>query len=226
MYAAQAIPPIDAEIAKKGHLWTETSEWMRSEADCRDGRTILVDTLKPYRMIEDFVTGRDVPEIGAESNRQAVERLLVIDKGYAKEDIEVDAKIEFEVGKERYASQVDLVVSVDEGKTRVMAIKCVPGSLGSCEREILAAARLLDLRYQIPFAVVSDGKTAVILDSTSGKKIGEGLASIPEKHVVRDILKTMMLIACPTERIERERLIFRTYNCEYVNVARRLPTQA
>jgi hypothetical protein len=199
---------------------------MRSEADCKDRRTILADTLKPYRMIEDFVTGRDVPEIGAESNRQAVERLLVIEKGYAKEDIEVDADIEFEVGKERYTSQVDLVVSVDAGTTRLMAIKCVPGSLGSCEREILAAARLLDPRYQIPFAVVSDGKTAVVLDSTSGKKIGEGLASIPEKHAARDILKTITLIACPAERLERERLIFRTYNCEYVNVARRLPSQA
>jgi hypothetical protein len=25
VYAAQEIPPIDAEIAEKGHLWTETS---------------------------------------------------------------------------------------------------------------------------------------------------------------------------------------------------------
>jgi len=25
VYAAQAIPPIDAEIAEKGHLWTETT---------------------------------------------------------------------------------------------------------------------------------------------------------------------------------------------------------
>jgi hypothetical protein len=25
MYAAQTIPPIDAEIAEKDHLWTETS---------------------------------------------------------------------------------------------------------------------------------------------------------------------------------------------------------
>jgi len=24
LYAAQAIPPIDAEIAEKGHFWTET----------------------------------------------------------------------------------------------------------------------------------------------------------------------------------------------------------
>ena len=185
----------------------------------------MADILKPYCMIEDFATGRDVPEIGAESNRQAIERLLVIEKGYAKEDIEVDAKIEFDVGKERYASQVDLVVSVDAGSTRIMAIKCAAGSLGSCEREILAAARLLDLDYQIPFAVVSDGKSAVVLDSTSGKKIGEGLAFIPEKNVARNTLRTMTLTACPTERIERERLIFRTYNCEYVNVARRLPSQ-
>ena len=29
MYVAQAIPPIDAEIAEKGHLWTETSNEMR-----------------------------------------------------------------------------------------------------------------------------------------------------------------------------------------------------
>ena len=25
VYAAQTIPPIDAEIAEKGHLWTETN---------------------------------------------------------------------------------------------------------------------------------------------------------------------------------------------------------
>ena len=29
MYTAQAIPPIDAEIAEKGHLWTETSYFFR-----------------------------------------------------------------------------------------------------------------------------------------------------------------------------------------------------
>lgn len=186
----------------------------------------MAGTLKPYGMIEDFVTGGDVPDVGAESNRQTIERWLVFEKGYAKEDIEVDAEVEFEVEKERYASQVDLVVSVDAGLTRVMVIKCVPGSLGSCEREILAAARLLDTRYQIPLAVVSDGKTAVVLESASGRKIGEGLESIPDKNAARKIMKTAPLTACPPERLKRERLIFRTYNSEYVNVARRLPPRA
>jgi hypothetical protein len=26
LYAAQVVPPIDAEIVEKGHLWTETGE--------------------------------------------------------------------------------------------------------------------------------------------------------------------------------------------------------
>jgi hypothetical protein len=36
MYVAQAIPPIDAEIAEKGHLWTETS----SLGDCHNNRDV------------------------------------------------------------------------------------------------------------------------------------------------------------------------------------------
>lgn len=185
----------------------------------------MADTLKPYRMIEDFITGRQVPEVGPESNRQAIERLLVTEKGYAKNDVAVDVPIEFSVGGQRYASQLDLVVSLDAGATPVMVIKCVAGSLGSCEREVLSSARVFDPRRQVPLAVVSDGKTAVVLDTVSGRKIGEDLASIPEKSAAQGLLETAPRPACPAARLERERLIFRTYDCEYVNVARRLPRQ-
>ncbi|MFZ0240875.1 MAG: type I restriction enzyme HsdR N-terminal domain-containing protein [Desulfobacterales bacterium] len=185
----------------------------------------MADTLKPYRMIEDFVTGRQVPEVGPEANRQAIERLLVTEKGYAGNDIAVDVPIEFVVDGQRYASQLDLVVSVDAGATPVMVIKCVAGSLGSCEREVLSSARVFDPRRQVPLAVVSDGKTAVVFDTVSGRKIGEDLLSIPGKSAARDWLDTAPRPACPAGRLERERLIFRTYNCEYVNVARHLPRQ-
>jgi len=131
-------------------------------------------------MITDYITGKEVPNIGAEENRQAVERFLVVAKGYLKEDIEVDVDIELTVAGNLYRSQIDLVVSVDGGKTRFMAVKCAAGSLGSCEREIVAAARLLE-EYPVPFSMVSDGKTAILLDTFSGKKIGEGLDVIPAK---------------------------------------------
>ena len=41
----------------------------------------MSDTLKPYTMITDFITGREIPNIGAEENRQAVARYLVDEKG-------------------------------------------------------------------------------------------------------------------------------------------------
>jgi hypothetical protein len=148
----------------------------------------MSDTIKPYTLITDYVTGKEVPNIGAEENRQAVERFLV-EKG---------------------------------GATLFMAIKCAAGSLGSREREIVAAARLFDENYQIPISAVSDGNTATVLDTVSGKKIGQGLEAIPSKKEAIEALKSMELIPFPKERLERERLIFRTYDNQNVNVQRNL----
>lgn len=176
-------------------------------------------TLKPYTTLVDFVTGREVPNIGAEENRQAIERFLVEQKGYSKEDIEVDVPIALAIRSEAYRSQVDLVVAV--GEVRLMVIKCAAGALGSWERQTLAAARLLSDR-QIPYAVVSDGKTALLMDSTTGGKIGEGMEAIPSKTDARQVLASVRIQPLPEERRERESLIFRTYDKESVNVQRNL----
>jgi len=181
----------------------------------------MTDISKPYTLITDFITGREVPNVGAEENRQAVERVLVEDKGYLKEDIQVDVDIAITVAGEPYHSQVDLVVSADGGKTRFMVIKCAAGSLASREREIVAAARLLD-EYQIPCAVVSDGKTAIVLDSVAGKKTGDGLDAIPSKQQAITMLESHTPKVLPGERREREKLIFRTYDIENVNVQRNI----
>lgn len=179
----------------------------------------MSNTLKPYETLTDVVTGKEIPNIGAEENRQAVERFLLEKKGYLKNDIEVDVAITMIVAGESYRSSVDLVVSADGGKTRFMAIKCAAGSLGSREREIVAAARLLD-NYQIPFSVVSDGKTAIVLDTVAGKKVGDGLDSIISKKEAFEKLQSLELQPFPKDRLKRERLIFRTYDIENVNVQR------
>jgi hypothetical protein len=181
---------------------------------------IVSDTLKPYTMITDFITGREIPNIGAEENRQAVAQYLVNEKGYIKDDIAVDVKIELAIAGKHYLSQVDLVVKVNDGSLPIMAIKCAAGSLGSREREIVAAARLLE-NHQIPVAVVSDGKTAFVLDTLSGKKTGEGMAAIPSKEAAISMLDSYRPISLPADRLEREKLIFRTYDSENVNVQRK-----
>ena len=169
----------------------------------------MTKTLKPYDLITDFITGKKIPNVGAEDNRQMVERFLVAEKGYSKADIAVDVDIEITVAGETYLSQIDLVVSVDGGITPFMAIKCAAASLGSREREILAAARLLD-ENPLPFSVVSDGKTAIVLDT------------IPSREAAREKLKTIKRMSLAKEKLEREKLIFRSYDRMNVNVARNI----
>ena len=177
----------------------------------------MTDERKPYDLIVDFVTGKTVPEIGSEANRQQVERLLVEDKGYLKEDIEVDVDIVIDIAGTRYGSAVDLVVSVN--KKRVIAIKCAAASLGSREREILSASRLLE-PYQMPLSVVSDGQTAIVMDTVTGKKLGEGLNAIPTKTDMENRLVGMALVPLSEKRMEKEKLIFRSYDSMNVNVQR------
>ena len=176
---------------------------------------------KPYTTLIDFVTGREVPNVGAEANRQAIERFLVEQKGFDREDIGVDVAIELSIRGESYRSSADLVVSADGGKTAAILIKCCAGSPASREREVLSAARLLE-DYQIPMAMVSDAATAIILDTVSGAKVGEGMDAIPSKAEVLDILKLQRLEVLPADRREKEKLIFRTYDSDNVNVSRKL----
>ena len=167
--------------------------------------------------ITDFITGQRVPNVGAEANRQAIERYLVEEKGFRKQDIQVNAPIRMQIRDQAYRSSVDLVISVDGRK--LMVIKCAPGSLGSREREIVAAARLLDVN-QIPLALVSDGKTAILLDVANGQKVGEGMAAIPSRRELLNNFKEVTLEPITGERREREKLIFRSYDSMNVNVIR------
>ena len=174
---------------------------------------------KPYDMLVDFVTGNKVPNVGAEEIRQQVERFLVETKGYGKDDIEVDAPLELTIGEKEIRSNVDLVVSVS-GK-RFMVLKCVPGSLGSRHRETLASARLLEA-YQIPFSVVTDGKNAELLDTVTGEMIDDGMEAIPCRHDAMERLKRLKFEAFPQEKLEREKIIFRSYDEMNINVQRKL----
>jgi hypothetical protein len=170
----------------------------------------MMDTIK------DYITGNSVPDIGAEMNRQAVERLLVDHKGYDRTEVAVDQPVVLMVARERYEARIDLAVRLDG--LPVMIIKCVAGSLGSWQREALAAARLIHADYQIPLSVVSDGKHALVQDTTIGKTLGDGLDAIPGRS---DMVKRMARFTwpvLPADRREREALIFRSYNAMRINV--------
>ena len=169
-----------------------------------------------HAYIKDYITGDSVPLVGPEANRQYVEKILVEKRGYNKEDILVSPPLDIQVMGEDYKSRLDLVVSVSG--IYVMVIRCAAGSLGSRDRETISAARIFEPEYQIPYSVVSDGTQAFVFDTITGDRCGEGIDSIPSKLEMIEKLKDLELIKYPEARLEREKIVFRSYDLEYVNV--------
>jgi len=181
----------------------------------------MTDVQKPYEMITDYITGKAVPNIGAEENRQAMERYLVERLGYPSEAIEVDRPLVLDIDGESHRSLVDLVVIA--GGQSLMAIRCAAGSLDSWARGILAAARVAE-DPPIPLAVVTDGNDALIFESISGKKIGEGCQALPTHEGAHDALLYHRSRSLSEDQIRREQLIVRTYDADLVNVRKNLRT--
>ena len=164
--------------------------------------------------IKDYVTSQALPDVGPEANRQALERYLMDDRGFRPDDITVNAPISVEIDGTAYTSRVDLVVRIDQ--KCLMAIKCAAGSLDSRQREVLAAARLLTA-YEIPLAIASDGKDALVWDTHSGDRIGSGLAAIPTRIQAEQLAAEATLAPVDNRRRQREAIIFRAYDLDNVN---------
>ncbi len=166
-------------------------------------------------IITDFITGNAVRNVGPEASRQLFEKILVQEKGYSKEDIRVDEKIIVQFKNEDYESTIDLIVCCHEKP--IMAITCVAGSIGSYEREILAGARLV-YDTQIPIAISTDSRDAIIMDTLTGKKTAQGLENIPSKEEVMSLIESLEFKPHDEDRKEREMIIFRSFNLEKVNI--------
>ncbi len=166
-------------------------------------------------IITDFITGKAVRNIGPEASRQLFEKFLVQEKGYAKEDIRVDEKIIVQFKNEDYESTIDLIVCCKEKP--IMAITCVAGSIGSYEREILAGARLV-YDTQIPIAISTDSRDAIIMDTLTGKTTAQGLNNIPSKEEATSLIESLEFKPHDEDRREREMIIFRSFNLEKVNI--------
>ncbi len=176
-----------------------------------------MDEYKGIAMMEvitDYITGNEIHLVGPEISRQNFEKLLVETKGYRKQDIHVNKPLTVQFKGKDYVSSIDLVVCVED--RAVMAVTCVAGSIGSYEREILAGARLVG-NYQIPFAVSTDAKDAVVMDTLSGKTLGKGLAAVPSREQMKKKLPDLLFEPFDETRKEREMIIYRSFNMEKIN---------
>ena len=167
-----------------------------------------------FESIQDFITGREIDNVGSEASRQIFEKFLVETKGFLKKEICVDEPLVVQFKGQDYVSAIDLIVCCHNKP--FMAITCVAGSIGSYEREILAGARLV-YEFQIPFAVSTDARNAVMMDTVTGKTIGQGLTAIPSRQAAQKHMESVQETLFAPEKKEREMIIYRSFNMEKVN---------
>ncbi len=157
----------------------------------------------------DFITGETIVDTHDERARQKIARFLVEEKGYSKSDIEVRREIPLNVDGNRATAKVDFVIRLD-GKAFAIII-FGPGSLVTRERSTLAAARLIE-SYAVPFAVVTNGEGAQVLETKSGRLIAEGLEAIPSKGEALERMRTLTFEKVPEKRLEKEERILYVFD--------------
>ena len=166
-----------------------------------------------YGTCVDYITGGIIVDTDDERCRQELAKLLVEKKGYAKKDLEPRLSIETLYNGQYVASTIDITVREDD--KRFMILRFGPGSIVTRERAAIAAARVLELSYQIPLAVVTNGKDGVVLDTYTGKVIRQGLDNIPDKREAETLVRSLRFDPFDDEeKRDRERRILNAYDIE------------
>lgn len=135
--------------------------------------------------LTDYLTAKVLPDTHDERYRQKIARTLVETLGYDKSEITGRHELIVAADEKKAKIPVDFVVRIDQ-KTG-MLIKYGPGSLTTRHQPALALARLVS-NDLVPVAVVTNGKDAETLDTASEKVIARGIAQIPNRAELSEIV--------------------------------------
>jgi len=136
--------------------------------------------------------------------KQAVWEFLIKEKQFKPKEIETDPEFRLILGDRETTVSIDFVVNLPSAS--LMVLQCSSGSLEAWERYVTAFARVVK-DYQIPYAVVTDGDKARIIDVLAGKLIGDSLGQLFNREEALDRMKDFKKIPCPVNKLEREKRI-------------------
>ncbi len=166
-----------------------------------------------YGTLQDFLTGEELTDTDDERYRQQLARMLVEELSYHKEELEPRRFIETLFSSQFVRSTIELTATM-EGK-RFLILRYGPGSLVSRERSAIAAARVLEKEYQIPLAVVTNGRDAELLDTGTGEVLATGMTAIPSRSRAEEMLSELIFRAPPEDKKrERELRILNAFDVE------------
>ncbi len=149
--------------------------------------------------------------------KQTLHNMLIKEKGYKPQEIEIDPR--FPLLLSNCHTTVTMDIAVNFSPINFMIIKCSSSALESYERYVIAFARCVK-DYQIPYAVITDGKEARIIDVIHNAILGHSIEEIFSREEALKRLKDFKKIPFPPHRIEKEKRIvyaFEGIKCPTVN---------
>lgn len=165
-----------------------------------------------YGHCSDYITGERLVDTDDERFRQELARTMVEEKGWPKDDVEMRLTIDTLFNKQFVSSKITMALSF-EGR-RCLIIRYAPGSLVTRERSAVAAARVLNEEYQIPLAVVTNGRDAELLDTYSGMVLAKGLAAIPTREEMARRFAELRFAPYDPKKRERELRVLNAFDVE------------
>ena len=157
-----------------------------------------------------FLTGRLVLDTDRERIRQKLAKFLVHEKGYRIDDFQLDTEIPVEANNEKVIAYVDLVVRIKDRS--LMILRGGPGSVITRESGTVAAARLLEKDYIVPWAVQANLFDASFIDVKRKKAIAYGWDAIPTRAELLKMTSNWPPPKLPENRIPLERQILYSYD--------------
>lgn len=153
---------------------------------------------------EEFISNLELGHV----QRKVVE-FLSSQNGYSNEHMEVNTNFTVHMPDTSFNVKADIVLKIDG---RIFCIiKCAMNSLESWERHSIAFCRVVGSDI-IPYAVITDGETARLIDVVKGELLSEGLDSIPSIDDALKIIKNITFQAYPEQKAEREKRILYAFD--------------
>jgi len=166
-----------------------------------------------YGKLTDFITGETLVDTDDERIRQDIGKFLVNDLGFGKEEIIPRLTIETMFNQTFVVSKIDFAIKISA--RILLIIRYGPGSLVTRERPTIAAARVLVPEYQIPLAVVTNGRDAELIDTASKKVLASGMTAIPNRKSALALAEEVSFLPPLDEKgVEREKRIMNAFDLE------------
>src|SRR4030042_565042 len=134
--------------------------------------------------------------------KQIVYDKLIKEKGFHQEEIAIEPRFGLAFSNCEATVSMDFIISLH--LTYFAVIRCANSGLEFWERYIIAFARAVK-DYQIPFAMVTNGYEAKIINVLSGNSESKNMEDFYTREQAVIIMKELKKIPCPGKRFEREK---------------------